>query len=88
MMSKVEIYTTAFCPYCTRAKSLLKSKGIQFEEHDVMMRASLRRKMSEMAGGATSVPQIFVDGLHIGDSDGIQQLDAQGKLDAALGIAN
>ena len=44
--------------------------------------------MSEMAGGATSVPQIFVDGLHIGDSDGIQQLDAQGKLDAALGIAN
>ena len=51
MMAKVEIYTTAFCPYCTRAKSLLKSKGIQFEEHDVMMRASLRRKMSEMAGG-------------------------------------
>ncbi|MFB0952338.1 MAG: glutaredoxin 3 [Rhodospirillales bacterium] len=87
-MAKVEIYTTAFCPYCTRAKSLLKSKGVHFKEHDVMMCALLRRKMSEMAGGATSVPQIFVDGQHIGDSDGIQQLDAQGKLDAALGIAN
>lgn len=87
-MAKVEIYTTAFCPYCSRAKSLLKSKGVKFEEYDVMMRASLRRKMSEMAGGATSVPQIFVDGKHIGDSDGIQQLDAQGKLDAALGIAS
>jgi len=87
-MAKVEIYTTAFCPFCSRAKSLLKSKGVQFEEHDVMMNASLRRKMSEMAGGATSVPQIFVDGKHVGDSDRIHQMDAQGKLDAALGIAN
>ena len=85
-MAKVEIYTTAFCPYCSRAKSLLQSKGVEFVEHDVMMRASLRRKMSEMAGGATSVPQIFVDGQHIGDSDGIHRLEAQGKLDAALGI--
>jgi len=85
-MAKVEIYTTAFCPYCSRAKKLLSNKGVKYIEHDVMMNASLRRKMSEMAGGATSVPQIFVDGKHIGDCDGIHRMDGQGKLDKALGI--
>lgn len=85
-MAKVEIYTTPFCPYCARAKSLLSKKGIQFIEHDVMMDAPLRRKMAEMAGGASSVPQIFVDGTHIGDCDGIHALDAKGRLDPLLGI--
>ncbi len=85
-MAKVEIYTTPSCPYCARAKDLLSTKGVAFVEHDVMMSASLRKKMTEMAGGARSVPQIFVDGKHIGDSDGIQRLDAAGKLDSLLGI--
>lgn len=85
-MPQVDIYTTPFCPFCSRAKNLLKSKGVDFVEHDVMMSAGLRRKMSEMAGGATSVPQIFVDGEHIGDCDGIHALDAKGKLDPLLGI--
>lgn len=85
-MLKIEIYTTPFCPYCARAKNLLSGKGVDFVEHDVMMNGSLRKKMAEMAGGARSVPQIFVDGKHIGDSDGIQQLDATGKLDSLLGI--
>ena len=85
-MPQVEIYTTPFCPFCWRAKQLLSSKGIEFKEIDVMMNASLRRKMSEMAGGATSVPQVFVDGNHIGDCDGIHAMDAQGKLDGALGL--
>jgi glutaredoxin 3 len=85
-MPKIEIYTTPFCPYCARAKNLLSGKGVEFVEHDVMMNASLRKKMAEMAGGARSVPQIFVDGGHIGDSDGIHQLDAAGKLDALLGV--
>ncbi len=85
-MAKIEIYTTAFCPYCSRAKKLLSSKGVDFIEHDVMMSAGLRKKMSEMAGGASSVPQIFVDGKHIGDCDGIHRMDDQGKLDKALGI--
>lgn len=85
-MAKVEIYTTPFCPYCSRAKSLLKSKGVDFIEHDVMMNASLRKKMASMAGGASSVPQIFVDGEHIGDCDGIHALDAKGALDMLLGI--
>ncbi len=85
-MANIEIYTTPFCPFCWRAKQLLSTKGIDFKEIDVMMNASLRRKMSEMAGGATSVPQVFVDGHHIGDCEGIHALDARGELDGALGI--
>jgi glutaredoxin 3 len=85
-MSKIEIYTTPFCPFCARAKNLLKSKGLDYVEHDVMMNGTLRKKMTEMAGGSRSVPQIFVDGAHIGDCDGIHRLDDDGKLDALLGI--
>lgn len=86
-MANIEIYTTPFCPFCVRAKHLLKSKGVDFKEVDVMMSASKRRKMSEMAGGATSVPQIFVDGEHIGDCDGIHAMDARGQLDPVIGLA-
>jgi glutaredoxin 3 len=86
-MANIEIYTTPFCPFCVRAKQLLKSKGVEFKEIDVMMSASKRREMSEMAGGATSVPQIFVDGEHIGDCDGIHAMDACGQLDPVIGLA-
>lgn len=86
-MANIEIYTTPFCPFCVRAKHLLKSKGVDFKEIDVMMSASKRRKMSEMAGGATSVPQVFVDGEHIGDCDGIYAMDARGQLDPVIGVA-
>lgn len=85
-MATVEIYTQPFCPYCLRAKDLLESKGVEYVEHDVMMTAGLRKKMTEMAGGASSVPQIFVDGKHIGDCDGIHAMDRRGELDKALGI--
>lgn len=85
-MPKIEIYTTPFCPYCSRAKNLLGSKGVEYIEHDVMMSASLRRKMADMAGGASSVPQIFVDGKYIGDCEGIHTMDAKGTLDKVLGI--
>lgn len=85
-MPKIEIYTTPFCPFCARAKNLLSDKGVEFVEHDVMMNGSLRKKMTEMAG-SRSVPQIFVDGEHIGDCDGIHKLDADGKLDPILGLA-
>lgn len=84
-MPKVEIYTTPFCPYCSRAKSLLREKGVDFIEHDVMMNSKLRNEMAEKAG-ARSVPQIFVDGTHIGDCDGIHDLDFRGELDKRLGI--
>ena len=85
-MSKVQIDTTQICPYCHRAKALLKKKGVDFTEIDVMMSPGRRREMSERAGGASSVPQIFVDGTHIGDCDQIYEMDFDGELDAALKI--
>ena len=65
-MPPVEIYTTPFCPYCSRAKSLLKRKGVEFEEIDVYMDADARDKMQERAGGARTVPQIFIGEHHVG----------------------
>lgn len=86
-MAKVEIYTSPFCPFCHRAKGLLKGKGVKFKEIDVMMSPGARKEMADRAGGARSVPQIFVDGKHIGDCDGIHAMDAQGKLDPVLGLS-
>jgi glutaredoxin 3 len=87
LMPNVEIYTTAFCPFCSRAKSLLDRKGVAYTEHDVMMNGSLRKKMTDMAG-SRSVPQVFVDGEHIGDCDEIHALDAKGALDNLLGLGD
>lgn len=83
---KIEIYTSPFCPYCHRAKSLLTAKGVPFEEIDVMMEPARRDEMSRRAGGARTVPQVFADGEHIGDCEGIHRLDSKGELDARLGI--
>lgn len=86
-MKIIEIYTTMFCPFCARAKKLLNSKGIKYKEIDVTMAGDLREEMTQRSHGARTVPQIFVDGEHIGDSDYIHMLDANGKLDQILGIA-
>ena len=83
-MAKVEIYTSPFCGFCHRAKSLLNSKDVAFEETDVMMDPKARKLMVERAGGRTSVPQIFIDGAHIGGCDELHALDAEGKLDPLL----
>lgn len=83
-MVKVEIYTTPFCPYCHRAKTLLKKKRVAFEEHDVSTTPGARQEMQERAGGQRTVPQIFVDGRHIGDSDQLVRLERAGELDAVL----
>jgi glutaredoxin 3 len=85
-VTEIEIYTTPFCPFCHRAKSLLKQKGVEFTEIDVMMSPGKRREMTERAGGSSSVPQIFVDGTHIGDCDQIHAMDYDGTLDAVLKI--
>ena len=85
-MAEIEIYTTPFCPFCLRAKSLLKSKGVEFTEIDVMMRPGRRREMTERAGGRHTVPQIFVDGEYLGDCTDIYGMDREGRLDAALKI--
>ena len=83
-MAKVEIYTKFLCPYCTRAKSLLASKGVEFEEYDISMGGPKRAEMIERANGRTTVPQVFIDGRHIGGSDDLAELDRAGGLDPLL----
>jgi glutaredoxin 3 len=86
-MARVEIYSTLFCPYCARAKSLLEKKGVDYVNIDVIEDSSKRDEMVERSGGRSSVPQIFIDGKHVGGSDDLLALDRAGKLDAMLGIA-
>jgi glutaredoxin 3 len=83
-MARVEIYSSDFCGYCHRAKSLLRSKGVAFEDHDVTMDPKGREAMVTRAGGKRSVPQIFIDDVHIGGCDDLHALDAAGKLDPML----
>jgi glutaredoxin 3 len=83
-MKSVTIYTTPICPYCARAKSLLKKKGAAFDEVDVMMDNKARDEMQERSGGARTVPQIFIGDTHVGGSDELAALDREGKLDALL----
>ena len=85
-MKKIKIYTTNFCPFCVKAKSLLKKKNIKFSEIDVSNDQALREKMTNMANGARSVPQIFADDAHIGDCDKLYKLDHEKKLDKLLGL--
>ncbi|WP_147045635.1 glutaredoxin 3 [Methylobacterium gnaphalii] len=83
-MQPVTIYTTAWCPYCSAAKSLLKEKGAAFNEIDVEKIAGARREMTQRAGGRTSVPQIFVGETHVGGCDDLYALDRAGRLDPLL----
>ena len=84
-MPKITIYTTPICPYCVRAKSLLKKKGAVYEEVDVFMDAKARAEMEEKSRGARTVPQIFIGDTYVGGSDDLYALDHAGKLDALLG---
>jgi glutaredoxin 3 len=83
-MAHIEIFSTFLCPFCYRAKKLLESKGVEYEEIDVMLKPARRAEMTSRSGGRTSVPQIFVDGRHIGDCDEIHALEAAGKLTPML----
>ena len=85
-MKKIEIYTTNYCPFCGKAKSLLNKKKIKFFEIDVSNNETLREKMSAMANGARSVPQIFSDNVYVGDCNKIYELDREKKLDKLLGL--
>ena len=85
-MASIEIYTSFFCGFCHRAKSLLESKGVAFDEIDVSFKPSARTEMMERAGGKHTVPQIFIDGEHIGGSDELAALERAGRLDAKLGL--
>ena len=83
-MSKVKIYTTPICPYCVRAKALLKRKGAQFDEIDVFMDADARQEMEDKSNGRRTVPQIFIGGQHVGGCDDLYALESQGQLDRLL----
>jgi glutaredoxin 3 len=83
-MAKVEIYTKAWCPYCTRAKRLLDEKGAAFEEIDITMGGPQRAEMIQRAQGRSTVPQIFIDDRHVGGSDDLAALERAGKLDPLL----
>ncbi len=85
-MAQVTIYTTNWCPYCTRAKALLRSKEIEFEEIDVTDDPAKRAEMERLSQRRT-VPQIFIDGRGIGGYDDASRLDATGELDRLLGRA-
>lgn len=82
-MSKVEIYTTPFCPYCHAAKALLTDKGVPFTEITVTD-PELRTKMTERAHGRRTVPQIFIGETHVGGYDDMAALERRGELDALL----
>ena len=82
-MPPVTIYATPSCPFCRRAKTLLASKGVSFEEIDVSD-PSLREAMIERAKGSYTVPQIFIGSQHIGGCDDLYALDAKGELDPLL----
>ena len=83
-MPPVEIYTTAYCPYCGWAKDLLVKKGIAFREIDVGGNRELRSEMTTRANGRTSVPQIFIGTTHVGGCDDLYALNDAGKLDSLL----
>jgi len=83
-MSKVEIYSGDYCPYCVRAKSLLKKKGINFIEYNVQLHADKRNEMLERSNGARTIPQIFINDRHVGGCDELYALEKKGELDSWL----
>lgn len=83
-MAQIDIYTKATCPFCIRAKALLTSKGAEFNEIAIEGQETKREEMIRRSGGRTTVPQIFIDGQHIGGCDDLHALDAKGGLSPLL----
>ena len=83
-MARVEIYTKFGCPYCARAKALLASKGVDYEEVDIGMQAGKRQEMMGRSNGRHTVPQIVIDGRPGGGSDDLAELDRNGQLEPML----
>ena len=83
-MATIEVYTTNYCPYCVRAKDLLKRKGAAFTEIDVTTDSAAREALVTKSGGRRTVPQIFINDQHIGGFDDLNALDKAGKLDPLL----
>jgi len=85
-MIKIDIFTTHSCPYCTRAKALLKSKGVLFNEFKIDGNPELIAESVKRSEGMRTVPQIFIEDYHVGGYDDLAALDQKGKLDSLLGI--
>ena len=83
-MSAVTIYTRAFCPFCTRAVSLLKQKGVDFNEIDAGMDPDKKQEMIQRSNGGRTFPQIFIGDTHVGGSDDLAALERKGELDPLL----
>lgn len=83
-MADITLYTKPTCPYCSRAKELLRSKGEKFQNIDISAQPDRRAEMIQRSGGRTTVPQIFINGQHIGGCDDLMELDERGALDALL----
>ncbi|QCZ94773.1 glutaredoxin 3 [Salinimonas iocasae] len=83
-MSKVEIYTKGYCPFCHRAKALLEQKGVSYTEIEIDVQPERRDEMITRANGGYTVPQIFIGEHHVGGCDEMYALEAQNKLDALL----
>jgi len=84
IMTDVTIYTREYCGYCSRAKALLQSKGVEFVEHDATYSQELRAEMIAKSNGRSTFPQIFINGEHVGGCDDLHALDREGKLDSML----
>lgn len=83
-MAKVEMYATTVCPYCNMAEALFRSKGVEPDKTLVDVHTEERARMRERAGGRNTVPQIFINGRHIGGFDELSELDVGGELDELL----
>jgi glutaredoxin 3 len=86
-MPHVEIYTKAFCPYCSRALALLRDKGVTFDEHDVTMGGPRKAEMVQRSGGRMTMPQVFIGDTHVGGCDDLVAADRAGELDRLLSAA-
>lgn len=85
-MTTVEIYTSPLCGFCHAAKRLLSQKGVAFSEVDVLMHPDRKPEMIKRAGGARTVPQIFVGDAHVGGCDDLYELERKGDLDKLLAL--
>ena len=83
-MKKVEIYSSNACPYCVKAKTLLKDKGVEYQEYRIDLDPTLMEEFVKRSNGRKTVPQIFIDEEHIGGCDDLYALEEQGKLNSIL----
>jgi len=86
-MANIEVYSGDFCPYCVKAKSLLKNKGLEFSEYNVKRDMNRQAEMAERAPGARTIPQIFINDRHVGGCDDLYALEKRGELDNWLTLS-